>query len=104
LISVLFIITPKETSYPPLPPSLHHHTAEAATAAAATTATNTTTTDTNTTTNTTTTTTIALRFKTRYKQKQNKIQYEISTHFIRLPLSKVETPPLQYYTTHQKTP
>jgi hypothetical protein len=31
-------------------------------------------------------------------------QYENSTHFIRLPLSKVETTPLQYYTTHQKTP
>ena len=42
--------------------------------------------------------------KIRYKQKQNEIQYENSTHFIRLPLSKVETPPLQYYTTHQKTP
>ena len=42
--------------------------------------------------------------KTRYKQKQNGIQYENSTHFIRLPLSKVETPPLQYYTTHPKTP
>jgi hypothetical protein len=32
--------------------------------------------------------------KTRYKQKQNEIHYENSTHFIRLTLSKVETPPL----------
>ena len=32
--------------------------------------------------------------KTRYKQKQNEIHYKNSTHFIRLTLSKVETPPL----------
>jgi hypothetical protein len=42
--------------------------------------------------------------KTRYKQKQNEIHYENSTHVIHLTLSKVEIPPLEYYTTHPKTP
>ena len=41
--------------------------------------------------------------KTRYKQKQNEIHYENSTHVIHLTLSKVEIPPLEYYTTHPKT-
>ena len=42
--------------------------------------------------------------KTRYKQKQNETHYENSTHFIHLTLSKVEIPPLEYYTTYPKTP
>jgi hypothetical protein len=42
--------------------------------------------------------------KTRYKQKQNETHYENITHFIHLTLSKVEIPPLEYYTTYPKTP
>jgi hypothetical protein len=47
---------------------------------------------------------ILLPPKTRYKQKQNEIHYENSTHFIRLTLSKVETPPLAVlHTTSENT-
>ena len=42
--------------------------------------------------------------KTRYKQKQNEIHYQNSTHVIHLTLSKVEIPSFEYYTTHPKTP
>jgi hypothetical protein len=41
--------------------------------------------------------------KTRYKQKQNEIHYQNSTHVIHLTLSKVEIPSFEYYTTHPKT-
>jgi hypothetical protein len=46
---------------------------------------------------------VEFRPKTRYKQKQNETHYENITYFIHLTLSKVEIPPLEYYTTYPKT-
>jgi hypothetical protein len=78
------LLLPPSRMPPPPPPS---SSSLAATAAAAT-----------------TTAAIALKFHPKHvSNKQNETHYENITHFIHLTLSKVEIPPLEYYTIYPKT-